>query len=287
MGLYRIRKGVMIMKIYPKISDDLEGLESLRSEIEESKGIELQFFHNEGIWGNFNIVSSIEALINEIPSIEEVTIHPPLNYYDIELVISKDINIIKKQLRECVELSEKYNIKVNLLYHTVWPIEMIEQDVLSKIKEVVNLIEGTKVQILIENIYTSLTERNRKCTIIEICNRINSSHLKICLDICHLHCLANILQKDFDNFIKEYIDKELAAKYIYQIHFAATKNNDGYIDRKTHGRKHDDLEELKQDYRILEDLNLTNTNIVTEISEDDYINRLDQKYEIELLKKLK
>lgn len=274
------------MKIYPKISDDLEGLEALRNEIEESRGIELQFFHNDGRWGNFNIAPAIEALKKEVPSIEEITIHPPLNYYDIELVISKDINIIKRQLEECLELSDKYKIRINLLYHTVWPIEMMEQAILPKMEELVKVIEGSMVQILIENIYTSLTERDRKSTIIEICKRINNPNLKVCLDICHLHCLANILHRDFDEFMKEYIDKDLASKYIYQIHFSATKNNDGYLDRKTHGRKHNDLEELRRDYKILEDFNLTNTNIVTEVSEDDYVSRVDQKYEIELLKKL-
>lgn len=275
------------MKIYPKVSEDLEGLEALRNEVEESKGIELQFFHNEGKWGNFEIVPSIEALKKEVPTIAEVTIHPPLNYYDIELVIAKDINIIKKQIRECIELSNRYNLKINLLYHTVWPIEMMEQAILPKIEELVKMLEGTKVQILIENIYTSLTENNRKCTILEICRRIDSPHLKICLDICHLHCLANILKKDLDGFMNEYMDKDLASKYIYQIHFSATKNNDGYLDKYTHGRKHDDLEELKKDYKILEDYNLAHTNIITEVAEEDYKSRVDQKFEIELLKKIK
>ena len=96
--------------------------------------------------------------------------------------------------------------------------------------------------------------------------------------------MANIFKLDFNMFLNEYLDKTLAEKYIYQIHFADTKNNDGFINKITHGRKHDSLQDLLKDYKILEDYNLTNTNIITEVSEEDYASREDQKYEIELLK---
>ena len=146
------------------------------------------------------------------------------------------------------------------------------------------MVEGTKVNILIENIHT-LTQRNC-CTVFEICKIINSNNLKVCLDICHLHCMANLFKENFDLFLDKYIDKELAYKNVYQIHFSATKNNDGYIEKKTHGVKHDTIEELIGDYNVLKKFNLTDRIIVTEIAEENYMDRNDQKFEIGLLEKI-
>lgn len=274
------------MQIYPKVDERLNGLEPLREYVEKYKGIELQFFHNNGIWGNYDIVPSIEKLMDEVPNIKEVTIHPPLGDYDIELVALKDIELIKSKIIEAITLSNKYDIKINLLYHVTWPIEMMEQGPIGKIEELVEMVQNTKVDLLIENIY-ALTEYKKQCTVLEICRRINNEHLRVCLDICHLHCMANIFELEFNKFLDEYMDKELAEKYIYQIHFAATKDNDGYIEKNTHGRKHDFLEELLEDYKILQNYGLTNKKIITEVSEEDYSSRVDQKYEVELLEMIK
>lgn len=274
------------MQIYPKVDERLNGLEPLREYVEKYKGIELQFFHNNGIWGNYDIVPSIEKLMDEVPNIKEVTIHPPLGDYDIELVALKDIELIKSKIIEAITLSNKYDIKINLLYHVTWPIEMMEQGPIGKIEELVEMVQNTKVDLLIENIY-ALTEYKKQCTVLEICRRINNEHLRVCLDICHLHCMANIFELEFNKFLDEYMDKELAEKYIYQIHFAATKDNDGYIEKNTHGRKHDFLEELLEDYKILQNYGLTNKKIITEVSEEDYSSRVDQKFEVELLEMIK
>lgn len=274
------------MQIYPKVDERLNGLKPLREYVEKYKGIELQFFHNNGIWGNYDIVQSIEKLMNDMPNIKEVTIHPPLGDYDIELVSLKDIELIRSKIIEAISLANKYNIKINLLYHVTWPIEMMEQGPIDKIKELVEMLQNTKVDLLIENLY-STTEYNQRCTVLEICRRIDNEHLKVCLDVCHLHCMANIFKLDFNKFLDDYMNKELAEKYIYQIHFAATKDNDGYIKKNTHGRKHNTLEDLLEDYKILQKYGLTNKKIITEVSEEDYSSREDQKYEIELLEMIK
>lgn len=271
------------MKIYPKVDEGLKGLNTLKEYAESSEGIELQFFHNNGIWGNYNIIQIVENLMKTMPNLKEIIIHPPLEEYDIELLVLKDINLIKSKIVDAINLTKKYNIKINFVYHVTWPIEMMEQGPIEKIEELVQMLQNTNVTLLIENLF-SITEHDQACTVLEICKRINNEHLKVCLDICHLHCMANIFKMDFNMFLNAYLDKKLAEKYVYQIHFAATKNNDGFINKCTHGRKHDSLQDLLEDYKILQDYNLTNTNIITEISEDDYTTRNDQKYEIELLK---
>lgn len=270
------------MKIYPKISDDLKGLEALKEIVKENGGVEIQFFHKDGIWGNYDFVPSVEKIMKIVPELKEITIHPPLANYDLELVLSKDINIVKNKIEDAIKLSKKYNIKMNLLYHVAWPIEMLEQGTIEKIKEVLKLLENTNVNIIIENVYS--VGEDGKCIVLDVCKIIDNPHLKICLDTCHIHCLANLWRRDFDTMLPQYLDKNIASKYIYQIHFSDVKNNDGYIKRKTHGRKHDDLEGMRKDYRILVDYNLTNKNIIPEISEENYEDRKDQLYEIKLLK---
>lgn len=272
------------MKIYPKIDDRYNGLESLKEYIVKYKGVEIQFFNNDNIWGNYDIEKTINFVMNKISEIQEITVHPPLHDHDIEMLIEKDINIIKTDIKKAIKLTNQFNMKINLLYHVTWPINKIEVSVLNKIREIVKEVEGTKVNILLENIHT--LNENNFCTVLEICRRINSKNLKVCLDICHLHCVANIFKIDIKDLLERYISKELAEQYIYQIHFSDTKNNDGYIDKKTHGVKHDSLQDIVKDFKILKKFNIEQRIIVTEIAEEDYINRNDQKFEIELLEKL-
>lgn len=272
------------MKIYPKIDEKYNGLESLKDAIIKYKGVEIQFFNNDNIWGNYNFEKTINYVMEKIPQIQEITIHPPLHTHDIEVIIEKDINIVKNDIQKALKLTKQYNMKINLLYHVTWPINKIEVSVLDKIREVVGEVEGTNVNILLENIHTF--NENKKCTVLEICNRINSNNLKACLDICHLHCVSNAFKWKIEDYIENYIEKDLAKKYIYQIHFSDTKNNDGYIDKKTHGVKHDDLNDIVRDFDILRKFNIEERIIVTEIAEDNYMERNDQKFEIELLEKL-
>ena len=83
------------MKIYPKTSRNFEGLDKLMPYVEKNKGIELQFFDENGIMAEFEIENVIDKLMETVPYIEEITIHPPLCNYDFELILFKDINIIK------------------------------------------------------------------------------------------------------------------------------------------------------------------------------------------------
>lgn len=272
------------MKIYPKIDERYNGLDSLKENIIKSKGLEIQFFNNDNIWGNYDISKTINYIMAKIPVIKEITVHPPLHDHDIEVILQEDMNIIIKDIKKALDLIKKHNIKINLLYHITWSISKLEVSVIDKIKKIVNIIDGTNVNLILENIHT-LTE-NKTCTVLEICRRIDNNNLKVCLDICHLHCVANVFKMDIKDYVEKYIDKELAYKYIYQIHFSATKNNDGYMDKKTHGRKHDSLEELIKDYNILKKFNIEDRIIITEIAEENYMERKDQKFEIALLEKI-
>ena len=274
------------MNIYPKLDKNFNGLKELEKYIQEDNGVELQFFHEDGIWGKYDFSETIDVLMKEIPTIKEITIHPPLDDYDIELVVLKDRKILETKIEEAIKISKQYNIKINLLYHVGWNMKMMEQGAIEIIEKSLNLLKETNVNIVLENIF-GMNEYEQKCTVIEICKKINNPHLRACIDVCHLHCMANIFKLDFDSFMKSYIEKDQAGKYVYQIHFSDTKNNDGYINKETHGRKHNSLSEALQDYNILKLYNMTNANIITEISEENYNTRKDQVDEIKLLEKIR
>lgn len=272
------------MRVYPKTSSDFEGLDKLEPYVDRYNGIELQFFNENGNMSPFDFKSVVEKLLNRMPNIKEITIHPPLNLYEIECIISKDINIIKSQLKTMVKLSRKYNIKMNIVYHTLINFEAHKELTLSKIEKLLKIIEGENVTILLENLFMFFEKR---CTVYEIANYFNHPNLKVCFDICHLHCRANINKQDVLEYAKEYLNPEYCKKYTYQVHFSYTANNDGYVDKSTHGIVHPNIEELEKDLKILHDYNMTNCNYITEVSEKNYLLREDQIRELIMLESAK
>ena len=270
------------MIIFPKTNEYLEGLEALRPYID--KGIEIQFLSKD----NFDdvIEKTLRDVKNKIPQLEEIIIHPPIKYeFDFEVLAFSKFEIEKARLNNLVKLSKELHISIKMLYHTHWNYMCWKKSgAMERMKELVSIIEDTNVTIVIENLYP-LVEilETEKCTVLDIANDIDSEHLKVCLDICHLHCLANIFKLELNEFLEKYLDKEKAKKYIFQIHFAGTLDNDGYIDHDTHGRVHDSLASLKEDYEILKRYNIEDKVIVTEIAENNYETRADQIKEIKML----
>lgn len=272
------------MNIYPKTCKNFIGLDKLMPYVKKHNGIELQFFDENGIMAYFDIKTVVEKLMTKVPDLKEVTIHPPLDNYEIENVIFKDINIIKKQLKTIVQLSKKYNIKINIIYHTLMNFEKHKALTLDKISELLKIIEGENVTILLENMFMFF---EKKCTVYQIANYFNHPNLKVCFDICHLHCRANINKQDIYEYASEYLDPILCEKYTYQVHFSYTANNDGYIDhKKTHGKGHKDIESLKEDFELLKKYNMTNCNFITEIGEEDYSTRADQIKDLQMLNEI-
>lgn len=270
-------------KIFPKI--DLINFSNEFDEIiNESEGIEIQLFDEKGKTEEVDIKSKIKKIKELYSNIKEVTIHPPIMNYDIEHVLFKDERIFEKQLYDIVKLSKKYKIAINLLYHTTWNIDtLISTGAINKIKKYIKILEGTNNKLLIENVYI-IAENT--CTPLSLCKLINHPNLKACMDITHLKVKANIIRMDFLRFIQEYLDKELCEKYVYQIHFATALNNDGFIDKRTHGRVHENENTMIYDLKWMMEYNLLNKVFVTEISEDDYSKRYDQIREISMLKNI-
>ena len=188
-----------------------------------------------------------------------------------------------QRIIQIIKLTQKYNIKINLLYHTRWNLNCWKTSgAMDRMKSLLKLVENYNITILIENIFSMVDKSDS--AVLNIAKEINNKHLKVCLDICHLHCQANIFNYDFNKFLENYLDKSLCEKYVYQIHFASALDNDGYINtKKTHGRKHESINSITEDYNILKKYNIENSIIVTEVSESDYSTRIDQIEEIKML----
>ncbi len=272
------------MNIYPKTSRNFEGLDKMMKYVEKYKGIELQYFDENGIMAPFDIASPIEKIMEKIPYLQEITIHPPLIDYDIELILFKDVNIVRNQLEILVELSKRYNIKINLLYHTMWNYTKHKELTINILKELVEVIAGTKVKLILENIFMF---PENTCSVFEIARDIDSPNFGVCFDVCHLYCRTNIDKANVEEYAQKYLDPELCKKYIHQVHFSDTKNNDGYLNhKKNHGRVHDSIEGVEYDFNLMKKYNMANCNYITEISEEDYASRKDQLQELKWLDKV-
>ena len=269
------------MIIYPKTCENLNGFEFLKQYVEKDKGIEIQLLSYEQTQQiTYNVIKQLKS---QIPQLEEVTIHLPIREdFNFEALAFSNINFEKERLKMLCEASQEFNMKLNLLYHTRWNyISWSNSGAIDRMKELLEVIQNTNVNILIENIY-AIVER-KECSVLKVAKQIDNEHLKVCLDTCHLHCVANMFKISLNEYLNTYLNKEDCKKYIQQIHFAGTLNNDGVVDKKTHGRMHDSWESFEEDYNVLKRFGIENKIIVTEVSEDDYYTRKDQVEEIKML----
>lgn len=270
------------MKIYPKISPGVIG-EKMDKIVKNSEGIEIQFFDENGITSEFNFEDEIRKRKKEYPNLKEIIVHPPLSNYNLEMIVMKDKTIVEKQLKKMVELSKELNMKTTFLYHTYWTKEQyISTHLADELAKLLKIIENTQVTMLIENIYMIIDEKN-KCSALEIVKYMDHPNLRTCIDTTHVNCKARIYKKDINELVDEELKSDDCEKYVKQVHFAAAIKNDGYIDKKTHGRKHESKEDLKKEYDWLCKHGMKDKNYITEVSEENYDLRLDQIEEIKML----
>jgi sugar phosphate isomerase/epimerase len=270
------------MKIYPKISAQ-DFSEEMKKILLESEGVELQFFDETGPTSEINFEDLIRKTKKQFKNLKSIVIHPPLSNYNIEFIMLKDEGILERQLKKLVELSDELDIELSIIYHTYLTKEQfISIELIDRLKRLLKIIEGKNIYLLIENLFMMLDER-KGCSALEIVKFIDNPNLKVCIDTTHLHCKANIWKKDFCQLLEDDLIKEDCEKYVKQIHFAAVLDNDGYINMKTHGRKHINIEEIKKELEWLEKYGMRDKIYVTEVSEDDYYTRKDQIEEIKML----
>lgn len=270
------------MKIYPKTNEYLEGIEEFEKTLKEYKGIEIQYFKkSDKELVDFKIEKPIEQILEMYPYIEEITIHPPLCEYELEIVLLKDKNIFLNQIKTIIRLSKKYNVKINIVEHTRLLMSQAKLTILPVLEKAKKIMKNTNTKIVFENIY--MMEEQENCSVIELCEYLNSENMKVCIDMCHLYCQAHIYKKKIEEFLEKYLNKEKCQRQVYQIHFTYTANEDGYIDRTTHAIMHPNEETLYYDAKLLCQYGMGDCNWITEVSEKDYSTRKDQVNEIKML----
>lgn len=274
-----------MLDLMPKISEKFDQLGGVEKYVEKYGKAEIQFFAKEEKPHNIDFSVAIEKLCS-MYKMKEITVHPPLvNYFDIETILMYDEQIARNMLEQLVSLSENLNIKLNIIFHTHWALILHRFSTIDKIKYLLKIIEGTNVKILMENLFL-ITEPFDEISALSICKEIDHPNLRMCFDICHMYCQTNMYKTNIDSWMEKKLNKEDCEKYIYQIHFSYTANNDGYIDKKnTHGVGHPTEELLLKDYKLLEKYGVANKQIVTEIAEYDYSYRKSQIQDIEWLEK--
>lgn len=271
------------MKLMPKISSKIDQSVCMKDYIDKYEKIEIQFFKEEVGNIEFKFEEIIDKYVREF-KVKEITIHPPIDEFDLEYLILRDLNYMDKYVDKAITLSKKYNIRLNLLFHTNWSLEKLKFAIAPRIQSVLNKLQNENVYILLENLIHN--HDRESCSPLEFCNYMNHPKLKVCIDICHLHAKSNLLKKEINEFISYFLEKEKCEKHVYQIHFSYVANNDGYIDKSTHGIVHKDKESLIKDVELLKKYGMGDKLIVTEIGEKDYTNRPDQRQELKWLEEV-
>lgn len=268
--------------IFPKTSENLSGLEKYKYIIEKHHGLELQFFEHGGRLEEFFFRKVVRRVKEIYPCIEEVTVHPPLDGHDLENLVSKDPNIFFDEVKQAIKVSKELDIHVNLLYHIWIPYADMVQVLDKYMKEALKLIGDSKVTLLIENVYQI---GDNIANVLRYAEHIDDPRLMVCYDTCHGYINAHIWKEDNETYFKKYLDRNLCREYVKQVHFSYVRDNDGYKNHDTHGRKHDSEESMLYDLNLLKEYGMDEKIIVTEVDEDDhnYMARACQLSDLKML----
>lgn len=129
--------------------------------------------------------------------------------------------------------------------------------------------ESPSLLLLLENTVASLDmgpAGGYKEPLSYILKETDAAQVRMCFDLCHYQASKNVLLEEY-TFPANWRDR------IYQVHFSDTKNNEGYRHiAATHGKAHDSMWGVARDLCTLRSLGIDvgNTIIITEMSEDDY-----------------
>lgn len=215
--------------------------------------------------------------------INEVVLHMPFSLHVFEVFVASQshrdnlLNFIK----DVEDLSAEYNIQIGLLLHQESSTELIESidPYYETIKSILNSIKSDRVYFLVENCLPCLNAYDvRKIPAFDILEKVQHEKLFSCIDLCHIRCYENIFRTTLE------IPEDIA-KRVKWVHFAYTSKHDGYVDKSTHGIKHPGLQSMYMDleYLIWNNIDLSITPIVAEISERDYTLCPDMLEEIGML----
>lgn len=268
------------MIICPKTDDKLTGYTILKPYITEALEIQLLDVNLQ------TLKKLLAQLILENKKLKYITLHLPMSICNIEDILIGDsvLYYIHTLIYICTECALENYIQINILAHCRTSLnDILKHGNVPKLEGMLNLFEDSKAKILLENDVAMSYSIRDMDPAYQVVSRLNNDHLRMCLDISHLH-LQNVLFNRLDTSYKNYFNNEEIGYFVDQIHFSSALNNGVVVNLKNHGKVHNNID-FKADYDILSDLKLTNKIIVTEIigTEEEYIHRTGQLKEIKLL----
>lgn len=229
-----------------------------------------------------NCIRTIDNITSRT-KLDEVVLHLPFTLHTFELITLSDTNFInfKSFIRRVEEYSYRKNINIGILLHQENSLELLDSidPTYSKVYDILNYIDSDKVYLLVENCLPHLNDNIlTKVHSFELLNKIQHSKLKACIDVCHGRCHENVLGVRFT------IPEEIAKRVIW-VHFADTRNKDGYRDKSTHGVIHISTHQILKDLEMLSfyGIDIQKVPLVPEVQDFDRILRPNMVKEIKLL----
>lgn len=264
----------MCLKITPKLGEDINELKLINSFDYDSLEIQLLTYEIK------KFKQIIESFIKE-KNLNNLIVHLPSELCDWELIpVNKEIETdFFLFVRDCIDLGEKYNTNIKILGHLSMRYTIIKTiDLKSWFGRLIRMVSGTKVSFLIENAVCEPYKAKSGESFYLFVKELNNEKVRCCLDICHYN-VAKFLYKD------GYSLAEDIGEYVESVHFSSLPVKESIYEPRTHGRKHNNKEEILKELNLLQTLgiNLEKIFLVTEINEEDYSKRPDLIYELELL----
>lgn len=262
----------MMFKIYPKIAEGDVLTQEVKLAIRKYRGIEI-YLHSGGVQRLESILLQIDRQLS-LQLLDEITIHYPLEDMNLETSCKCLTTDFMYKARN---IARTYNLRINTLFHTEAAKSVVERHLLPSIHACLEIIEGYDVKLLLEN-GVNLLKTFAGAT---ACSMLRHPQVGLCIDTTHYRIVADLYKEEPSILLKELIGD--AEQYIHQIHFASHLG-DGFRDRATHGRKHESQLHVQQELHHLFQAGVPKDVIfVTEVSEDDYLNRPDMLQEFRWL----
>lgn len=273
------------MIISPKCSTNPDDLKQMLPRANEH--IEIQNFK---LKHHTTLIDDCQVLKHIITNskVRSITYHMPNILCNVEtLLVSRHVlHSVYVFILECNHIAATYGINIKLLFHTeVQPQSIMMHSVVNTVKQL-KLRCNENVEILLENPIINPNCLHDGLAVFEVAYLTDVS---LCIDITHLRASMHILkpyvsdeEEQFKLICGKYYNKVL----ISQVHIAKAGNEDGFVDRSTHGVYHSDRFELQRDLELVNKFNYEDSLIyVTEVSEVDYsdFKHPNQIKELELL----
>lgn len=268
------------MRITPKLGErEVKAPQQIEDCISKSGTLEIQMLapNLQYSWEN------CKEVINARESLRRVMLHLPFKKHNINSYVH-NMEWQQELVTLLIDASKyaKNNLTaLGIVCHVEGDTDsMYGAGLLRFLKYILHLLDKTNVYIVLENSICDLSSDTPEQSAAErVILQVEDEHLKGCLDLCHHVASCNVLKED-RGLPPEY------AKRIVEVHFSDTLDNDGYKDKwHTHGKVHSDIDKVERDLLYLESIgiNLTNTLVTVEVSEDVYEDRFNEIKELGML----